>query len=331
MPPVRGLPRLSPLKLEETKVWVPDMLKKGLIRPSMGPYTSVFYFVTKPNDGLRGVCDFRGVNLITKKILPTLPLFENVVSQLEGAKFFSVLDLTSMFYQLYIREEDIEKTTFRTSIGNYAYVVTLMVTTGSVGSTVLMMQVVLSHVISLPGETLQSNDRPQPPFPPQKAGEEHLVELKEDWQKFKYHSVLGSYTALFVGDVLVYSKTEEVHIRHLRQLCTTFEQHKLFLNPKKYHFASCEVEYLGNSIGRYGVRPRADRTEALRNCPRPENVSELRSFLGFVEIYTCSHTSLGWTKEKIESFCVSKFPVLDLRGISSLVVFITPIFFLEFH
>ncbi len=91
--------------------------------------------------------------MITKKILPTLPLFENVVSQLEGANFFSGLDLTSMFYQLRIREEDIEKTTFRTAIGNYAYVVTPMGTTGSVGSTALMMQSALSHVISLPDET----------------------------------------------------------------------------------------------------------------------------------------------------------------------------------
>ena len=147
------------------------MLKKGLIRPSMGPYDSDFFFVTKPNGGLRDVCDFRGVNLITKKILPTLPLFENVVSQLEGAKFFSGLDLTSMFYQLRIREEDIEKTVFRTAVGNYAYVVTTMGTTGSVDSTVLMIQSALSHVISLPDETLPSNDRTVPPFPPQRVGE----------------------------------------------------------------------------------------------------------------------------------------------------------------
>ncbi len=60
-----------------------------------------------------------------------------------------------------------------------------------------------------------------------------MAELKEDCQKFKYHSALGSYTALLVDDVLVYSKTEEEHIRYLRQLCKTFEQHKLFLNPKK--------------------------------------------------------------------------------------------------
>ncbi len=87
----------------------------------------------------------------------------------------------------------------------------------------------------------------------------------EDCQKFKYHSALDSYTALFVDDVLVYSKTEEEHIRHLRQLCKTFEQHKMLLNPKKCRFASCEVEYLGNAIGRYVVRPRADRTDALSN------------------------------------------------------------------
>ena len=126
------------------------------------------------------MCDFRGVNLITKKILPTLPLLENVVSQLEGANFFSGLDLTSMFYQRHIREEDIEKTTFRTSIGNYAYVVTPMGTTDSVSSTVLMMQSASSHVMSMPDETLPSNDRPLPPFPPQKTGEEHLAEFKED-------------------------------------------------------------------------------------------------------------------------------------------------------
>ena len=43
-----------------------------------------------------------------------------------------------------------------------------------------MMQSALSHVISLSVVTLSCNDRPLPPFPLQKAGEEHLAELKED-------------------------------------------------------------------------------------------------------------------------------------------------------
>ena len=170
-----------------------------------------------------------------------------------------------MFYQLRIKEDDIEKTAFRTAIGNFIFTVTPMGTTDSVGSTALMMQTTLSQVISLPSETLLSAPRTQPPFPPQKKGEEHLAQLKEDWQRFKYHSALDSYTVLFVDDVLVYSQTEEDHIRHLQQLCKTFEQHKLFLNLKKCPFAPCGVDYLGKSIGRYGVRPKSEHTEALRN------------------------------------------------------------------
>jgi hypothetical protein len=50
-----------------------------------------------------------------------------------------------------------------------------------------------------------------------------------------------------------------------------------------------------------------------------------------VEIYTWSHTSLGWTKEKIRLFFVSKFPVSDFRGISSSVVFITSFFIFFKH
>ncbi len=50
-----------------------------------------------------------------------------------------------------------------------------------------------------------------------------------------------------------------------------------------------------------------------------------------VEIYTYSHTSLGWTKEKIRLLFVSKFPVSDFRGISSSVVFITSFFIFFKH
>ena len=53
-------------------------------------------------------------NGLDKTVNGTVRQFENVVSQLEGSKFFSGLDLTSIFYQQRIREEDIEKTAFRT-------------------------------------------------------------------------------------------------------------------------------------------------------------------------------------------------------------------------
>ena len=89
---------MSKAEMDETKLFLTDMLKKGWIEPSLSPYGAPFFFVPKPNGkGLRAVCDFRAINNITEKVLPSLPLFENIVTQLEGAQFFSGLDLTSQF------------------------------------------------------------------------------------------------------------------------------------------------------------------------------------------------------------------------------------------
>ena len=114
----------------------------------------------KPNGrGLRAVCDFRAINSITKKVLPSLPPFENIVTQLEGAKFFSGLDLTSQFYQIRVEPTDVPKTSFRTCQGLYNWKVTPMGMTGSVGTSMNCMKQVLQHVISLPGEDLPENPR----------------------------------------------------------------------------------------------------------------------------------------------------------------------------
>ena len=287
IPTARGLPRMSKVEIDETNKWLKDMLSRGWIRPSLASYAARFFFVPKPNGrGLRAVCDYRAINAVTKKILPSLPLFENVVTQLDGAKYFSALDLTSQFYQIRVEPEDVENTAFRTAVGCYEFLVTPMGTTPSVGTAMNTMQQVLQHCISLPEETLPENPRSKPPLPSQDdypgPGEWKPNQETMDWQQYKYHSALGSYCALFVDDILLYSKTLEDHVRHLRQLCKTLRQHHLFLNPDKCHVCQVEVNYLGNLVGREGVRPQPDRTQALEEWPEPQNVTELKSFLGLL-------------------------------------------------
>ena len=92
------------------------MLKRGWVEPSL--YGAPFFLVPKPNGrGLRAVCDFRAINSITRKVLPSLPLFENIVTQVEGAKIFNGLDLTSQYYQIWVEPTDVSKTSFRTLQG----------------------------------------------------------------------------------------------------------------------------------------------------------------------------------------------------------------------
>ena len=52
--------------------------------------------------------------------------------------------------------------------------------------------------------------------------------------------------------------------------------------PDKCNICRVEVEYLGNLIGRAGVRPTAEKTQALEKWPTPQSVTELKSFLGLL-------------------------------------------------
>ena len=58
---------------------------------------------------------------MTKKILPRLPLFENMLAQLEGTQYFSDLDLTYKFYQIPTDPTDTSKTPFRTAFNLYEF------------------------------------------------------------------------------------------------------------------------------------------------------------------------------------------------------------------
>jgi hypothetical protein len=154
------------------------------------------------------------------------------------------------------------------------------------------MESILSHVISLPGETLPANPRVVPPLPEQPG-----FTADESWKLLQYHSALGSYCCVFIDDILIHSRTEEEHLRHLRQVCATLVQHKLYLNLEKCEIMKPQITYLGNIIGRYGTMPTKERTQAVRLWPMPMDVSDVV----FGLVWVCASLDSG--------FCGSCGPV----------------------
>lgn len=59
----------------------------------------------------------------------------------------------------------------------------------------------------------------------------------------------------------------------------------LLLNPSKYILGAEEITFLGHRVNCSGCKPTAERVEAIRNFPKPRNVSELRRFLGAINFY----------------------------------------------
>lgn len=109
--------RMAPAELRELKAQLQDLLDKGFIRPSFSPWGAPVLFVKKKDGSLRLCIDYRQLNQATVKNRYPLPRIDDLFDQLQSARVFSRIDLRSGYYQLRIRESDVEKTAFRTLYG----------------------------------------------------------------------------------------------------------------------------------------------------------------------------------------------------------------------
>ena len=85
-----------------------------------------------------------------------------------------------------------------------------------------------------------------------------------------------------MDDVLVFGKDQEEHDSRIRAVLKRIESAGATLNPEKCEFSRTELKFLGHIIDGSGIRADRDKTSAIRQMKPPENVPELRRFLGMV-------------------------------------------------
>ncbi|CAF5087292.1 unnamed protein product, partial [Rotaria sp. Silwood1] len=123
LPPSQQPFRMSQPELTELIRQLELLLEKGFILPSKSPYAAPVLFAKKKDGTLRMCVDYRALNKITIKNKYPIPRIDEMLDQLNGAKIFSRLDLRSGYHQIRIKDEDIEKTAFRTRYGSFEFVV----------------------------------------------------------------------------------------------------------------------------------------------------------------------------------------------------------------
>ena len=91
---------------------------------------------------------------------------------------------------------------------------------------------------------------------------------------------LGQLIVVFIDDILVYSKSREVHEQYLRTSLQLLRDNQLYAKLGKCGFWLTQVAFLGRIISKEGLAVDLAKIEAIIKWKRTKNVIEIRSFLG---------------------------------------------------
>ena len=97
--------------------------------------------------------------------------------------------------------------------------------------------------------------------------------------------LIGRTCMVYIDDIVIYSKSVEEHVQHLREVLERLRDVGLQLKPSKCFFELPEIELLGNIVSAAGIRPQPSKVQAIVGLAPPTDVKAVRSFLGMTGYY----------------------------------------------
>jgi hypothetical protein len=113
---------MSPKEQRELDAFLEEALATGRIRHLKSPIGAPVFFIKKKDGKPCFVQDYRALNLITRKNRYPLPLIDDLIHRLKGAKYFTKLDVRWGYNNVRIKKGDEWKAAFRTNHGLFQYI-----------------------------------------------------------------------------------------------------------------------------------------------------------------------------------------------------------------
>jgi hypothetical protein len=84
---------------------------------------------------------------------------------------------------------------------------------------------------------------------------------------------------IYLDNIIIFSKTEDEHIKRLESVLRRLKEQNLKLKGKKCAFLKTEIKYLGFVVSNDGIKTDPDKVLVVKNWPAIKNVKDLRKFL----------------------------------------------------
>lgn len=232
---------------EEVEKEIEKLLEEGIIRPSKSPYNSPIWVVPKKPKPT-GEKQYRMV--VDYKRLNSVTISDT----------YPIPDITATL----------------TSLGKARYFTTLDLTSGF-------------HQIRM-----KPSDVPKTAFSTMNGKYEFLrlpFGLKNAPAIFQrmiddvLKPYIGRICYVYIDDIIVFGDSPGTHLRNLDTVLARLHEANLKVNLEKTKFMSAQVEFLGYIITPDGIRPDVKKITAIQNILPPENLKELKSFLGLTSYY----------------------------------------------
>ncbi|GBG86572.1 hypothetical protein CBR_g41634 [Chara braunii] len=101
-----------------------------------------------------------------------------------------------------------------------------------------------------------------------------------------FRDILEQYVLVYLHDILVYSRTLEEHLRHLRDVLDRLRRHGFYAKLSKCRFAQHKVDFLGHYVSDQGLHMDDAKITATAEWPAPTSAKQLHSFLGLTSYYS---------------------------------------------
>ena len=121
--PAHRLYRLSPAEDLELRTQLTAYLQAGQLEKARSPYGAGVLFARKKDGSFRLCIDYRALNKITRKDKYPLPRIDELLDNMQGAQFFTKIDLQQGYHQIRVKPSDVPKTAFQTKYGTFQFLV----------------------------------------------------------------------------------------------------------------------------------------------------------------------------------------------------------------